>query len=409
MQHFAWILDAALFAYLKGGGGVSSSYILPKAQASRISPMDLSGAETWIVLRSKNGDVPFACIHVSKVEQFEEGFNQGDYLLTIDQSRSFRLISALQEAGGHHSKIVSSFALGVSPIDHETASDVRDEGMGRIVVNLRTPSNAMLNRLGEPPVKGMVAQKAKRLIANVSSRFSLEDVWASKPPTRLSPFAYFAYSRVLQRQGQAEANALLAALSLQDPTATTPRVDKQSSKDGAIGRDPADAMPLVDVDLSPICIENIYARKFLARENAAIDIGKMLKNVEVAEKTHQDILRDIALYLQLLKHIPMQSESIDLSVETLAGHVIFEIKSAHIDNVLSQVAKGIFQLTCYKDALINDGRSIKTTILVIQTIGNEALQAYVTKMAAYSSIKVLFYDLGLRWPHKVRGLTEALL
>ena len=408
MQHFAWILDAALFSYLKGSGGVSSAYILPKAQATRVSPMDLSGAETWIVLRSKKGDVPFASIYVSKVEQFEEGFNQGDYLLTIDQSRSFRLISTLEEAGGRHSKLVSGFALGVSQIDPATASDVRDEAMGRIVVNLRTPPTAMLEKLGEPPAKGMVAQKARRLIANVSSRFSLEDVWASKSPAQLSPFAYFAYLRVLQRQGLAEADALSAALILQDPTATTPHVDKQSLRDDAIGRVRADSLPLVDVDLFPICIEQIYAREFLAREKASIDVGEMLKNVEVAEKTHQDILRDIARYLQLLKHIPMQSESIDLSVETLAGYVIFEIKSAHTDNILAQVAKGIFQLTCYKDALINEGKKIKTTVLIVQTIGNEALQDYVTKMAAYSNINVLFYEFSLMWPHKVKGLTEAL-
>jgi hypothetical protein len=168
-------------------------------------------------------------------------------------------------------------------------------------------------------------------------------------------------------------------------------------------------VPFVDVQLAPIEIGKIYARKFIAKEESAINIQEILDKVGDGEKAHQDMLREIATRLQFLKQIPLQSRSIDLSVLTRAGFVIFELKTAHKNNVLSQVAKGLLQLVCYRDALLEESKMVAGSVLILHSFGSEAMQRYLEKIARYSNIKVLFYDLSADWPNRVIGLEEIVL
>ena len=69
---------------------ISPTYIVPAAHAPE-DPELLAGRELWIALRKDVQCRLYAKLRVSLVEQFEDGINTEDYILTIDQSSSFEL------------------------------------------------------------------------------------------------------------------------------------------------------------------------------------------------------------------------------------------------------------------------------------------------------------------------------
>ncbi len=409
MRHFAWIIDVDLFPYLKGTGGVSASYVLPKAQ----SPSDISllaGAAVWILLRSRNGDILFSRVHVSQVDQFEDGYNSGDFLLSIDQSKSYRLFSDLTDAANNFLVDALPLDLGVNGIPETQAVSWEERVLQHVSVNFRKPPDNTLNKIALPPIVTIPQLKARQAIANATANLSLEEVWATKSPVSLPPFAYFVYAKMQKEYGKALADELAASLARFDPIPhlagrTTDPEESGNSGEEAVGNSRA---PSIDTVLTEIDIEKLYARRFIAREKLLIGLDEILQKTEQAEKYHQDMLRDIASFLRSQAIVPLQSSSIDLSVEVQGQVLIFEIKSANQHNIYSQSAKGLFQLVCYKHALTENGRTVGGTTLILQKINNSEIEDYLRKVFKGDGISVLFYDASVDWPERLDGLTDFL-
>lgn len=404
MDYFVWILEASRLQYLASGGGVSSSYIVPNALMLG-APQKLAGSRLTLALKGPKGDVALSTLFVQKVEQFEDGVNAGDFLLTVDPAKSFRFIKAYDNTSAVNiSSFTSGLKLGLQPFSEKSYLAILDSVQRGVAVKLQAPPSVMLLQVSETAPSKLNDLSVGSLLGAVTSKFSLEEVWASGSKPKLPPFANFAFHKLKEISSQEAAEQAINLLSALDPTVgALPAVPQQCEKSGLRLK------PEVDVKLQPIDINALYARKFVAGVKKHIDLAETLEKTENAEKRHQDMLRDIASQLQKLNLVPKQSSSIDLFVEKASGCVTFELKTAHESNILGQSAKGLFQLGCYKIALNDLGYSDNMLVLVLERIGEETLEAYTSQVLNFFGIKPLFYDLSKPWPERLPGLHDLLV
>jgi len=205
-------------------------------------------------------------------------------------------------------------------------------------------------------------------------------------------------------RGEEAAREMLAFFVEADPTVQ--KIRQPFSK----GRPVAQRLckPVVDVNLTPVDPDKIYARRFIARSRELFDITDTMDRTEHAEKRHQDMLRDIATRLKKLDFEPLQSSSIDLFVETKRGCSMFELKTTTPKNILGQAAKGVFQLGCYKAALTDEGYEDNKLSLIIETTLSLEIDSYVSRILESFGVTPLFYDAKKPWSRRVDGLMEFI-
>lgn len=382
--------------------------MLPNTQAPT-NIIDLAGAIVWIILRLKDGDILFSHIYVTQIEQFEDGLDVGNFLLLVDQSMSYRLISDLVHSNKKYLSTTRAFQLGISEIEVLTTENIEQEVFKRISTNFRKPSDNLLKKIILPTLPVDTELQARRAIASVSAVFSLEELWAARHPAELSPFAYFAYLKIKAVYGDVIADNLIDKLKYFDPVSSKGIKKEATNAHGIDEKDFHDLkVPSVDIELTEIDLDRLYARRFIARAKLLSGLEDKLKKTERAEKYHQDILRDVVSFLKSCSITPLQSTSIDLLIEIKNKAFLFEIKSAHPQNILSQAAKAVFQLTCYRVALKDDGRDVTANTLILQKIGQFETEQYVTKILNDLNIKVFFYDINKDWPARVEGLLNFI-
>lgn len=402
MKQYIWILSADMVLRLKEAGGVSSTYILPKPHV-QTDPAGLVGGHIWMILRGTRGDALFACIHVDMVEQFEDGLNIGDLLLTTNLTKSYRC-STTYDSGSinFHTDKTSSLPFGVSAIDGAAFAALSAQAANAIAVKLQRPSQIVWGKANIQFSQEAAFITAEMALATITARFALEDIWAGSKP-KLPPFANFAYHALLSIYGETIGKRLIGDLSRLDPTIIRAETPKSADAVDGLYR-----KPTVDINLIPIEPDRIYARKFIARSQNPIDLADIVEKVEHAEKRHQDMLRDIVIRLKAMGFLPLQSSSLDLFVPTRHGCSIFEIKTATPQNILSQAAKGTFQLGCYKAALQEAGYDNCRLVLVMEAAGASELESYAFDILHSFGISVLFYDIAKSWPDKLKGLENLV-
>ena len=402
MKRYIWILGADLVPYLKGAGGVSATYILPKSHAPEDSTQ-LAGGFVWIVLRGPQGDVLFAQVCVEMVEQFEDGNNADDFLLTTNFVKSYRC--SITYDSGIASFLVretTSFPLGMSEVKEGLFEKLSIHARNAIVIKLQAPTPRTLNRIDLPFSQKVLPAKSETVMAAVTGQFSLEEVWAGNSP-KLPPFANFSYHAILSIYGKTLAENLIESLCLFDP------ITHQSNNQEDMDRICTQVRkPVVDVNLLPIDPNQIYARKFIARCQNLNNLADILEKTEHAEKRHQDMLRDIATKLKSMGFSPLQSSSIDLFVMAKNTFIIFELKTATPQNIMSQAAKGTFQLGCYNNAITDEMYSNGKMVLVVETTGVHELNSYVFDVLSVFGLSVLFYDVNKQWPDRLKGMKEII-
>ncbi|MBL8714279.1 MAG: hypothetical protein JNM12_15415 [Alphaproteobacteria bacterium] len=392
---FVWIIDEKLSPYLDAEGGISSKYLVPRNALNAVSISEITEENFWIVLRSIKGDYIFAFTQINQIEQFEEGLNSGDYLLSVAIDKSFRIASRTSSNRKHIGN-VKDIPFGISKISIDADRQMRQFALSGVTINFRRPPVADLSRIEIPPQTSDLRAWTLRCLTGVTKKFSLDELW-SVQGLKLPPFAAFAHFRIVDLLG-GEAGALtLDALKGLDPTAS---LTEEISNAGDLKAAP----PVVDTNFFLLEPDKIFARKFIAKKKKFISIKDVLAKIEAAEKTHQKMLREIAEYLISKGFQPKFSESIDMCIDGAGGIELFEIKSSTYDNFLDQVAKGLFQLICYADALEQEGGTVNESILVVQNVKSASLHEYANRIAKKCNVKILFFDDDQDWPEKVSGL-----
>jgi len=170
-------------------------------------------------------------------------------------------------------------------------------------------------------------------------------------------------------------------------------------------REPANnyTSPAVDTEFTEIEPGKIFAREFVSSDSKLRDIEEAIKKTEHAEKIHQSMLKDISEYLITNGIKPYESSSIDLLYKAQGKLVVFEIKSANVENILSQSSKGAFQLACYLNELSKDYENLNAK-LVLHVTECPEIQKYAVEVLQRLGIDVFFYDPSKSWPNRIQGL-----
>jgi len=391
--------------HLRGAGGVSAAYILPRSCAPA-NPTELAGARVWIILRGARGDVLFAHIYVKIVEQFEDGLNAGDFLLTTDLAQSYRC-STTYDSGAVNFTIsgAASFSIGMNEIGENFYKALSAQARRAVVVKLQKPSMVTKSVDRWFTTQGNSFIKAEYIMAMAAECLSLDEVWAGNKP-KLPPFANFVYHALSSTYGETVADTLLNDLSLLDPTIIPPSDSEEMDVIGDQVR-----RPVVDVNLTSIDPNRIYARKFVAHCQKSVDFVDVAEKTEHAEKKHQNMLRDLAMKLISMGRVPLQSSSIDLFMATKNTFFVFELKTNTLKNIMGQAAKGAFQLGCYKAALLDTGYSNRNgkMVLIMEAPDVPELASYVFDVLSTFDISTLFYDINKPWPDRLKGLDKIIM
>jgi hypothetical protein len=349
-----------------------------------------------ILLRGNYGDVIFKCINIVKVEEnIEDDLNlRHGYYVTINILNSFA-VTIDYETGKEKSKI-NSFSdkqngfYQISSSDYVYILSIITEN---IQIRITPPSVSDCTSFFQEISNDInninfAAQLLKYLIKN----YSLDNIWGSSKYK--NPYLNFAIEYLKKSDG-IDKNDIISNMSLL-------LVDQYKDKNDKLEKM---KLPIIDIEFEPIVVENISSRKFHAIDYN-YDVDSIMVKTEDAEKRHQEILKDICKYLINCKIQPMQSSSIDFAVRKNFEYYIFEIKTTNKSNIISQVAKGIFQLALYSEALTSVEKKCSSRTLILETAHDALIETFIKNAAKSLNIDVMHYFSNNNWPNKLSPIIK---
>lgn len=348
------------------------------------------GGSLWIGFKKNESEIGLlSLLSVSEVAEFVDDYGPAGYLISGVKTRSIRLA----RPSGKNSFFVnftSSFQVGVIQKISSSDSTLFKRAINITKTNFSGVRIELLRQLGDNLCLKSDSALARMILYRILERTFLSEL------IRLPKHRDFSVVVSTALQVAAELGegwpARLRALFLEiDPfrEENIPMLRTTSQK--------------VDTLFTAIRPEEVFARTFIAGQQGGSFLGSIAKT-ELAEKRHQDILRAISERFLTLNVVPFESDSVDLMAAIDGVNFIFEIKSATIDNFLSQASKGIFQLLVYSVALESESMA-PVSILVIENSCSAEEGILLKSVASKAGIQVLFFDLATCWPTNVNDIT----
>ena len=396
MSDFVWIIDANMESLL-GAGGVSSSYIIPKDKMNG-EEGEISGRRLWIILRAEE-DRFLGSIMVRHVEIIQEGYYRDDFLVTCDLLSSFRLCANYSAARDFIASGIAVNPLGVSPISHDKSESLKAILGRRIQVRLTRPSKSTFDNIHRSALPMSPRAMARTAVSIIVKSFSFSDIWASGFGDKQAAFGFFAKC-FLEFRG-IDTSSISDEFSVYDPIINVICSGKSNSGFSSSARFDRNFNP-VSLDFSEIIPEKVFARKFVSSRNC-LDSSSQMEKTEAAEGVHQFMMKDISRFLLSQGIVPFESSSIDIIYWVGNKTKLLEIKSATSENIISQAAKGAFQIACYTNSLKNEYPDICSS-LILEKIVDKQLEIYVRSALERLGIKCFVYDEDADWPIRVDGL-----
>ncbi len=365
----------------------------------KIPPKSLVGNRIWIILRGIDDRV-FLSISIKKVEKIIEGYYEGDYLVSVDLLKSFRLVSQYSDANKFSTTRTTSHSLGISIISEDVVNDWLMVIVQNVNIKLTNPDTKLITKLDSTILPKHGQSLAESAVRIVVSNVNLDDVWAGSPRRKEEAFSNFAEEIIRTSVSPESANEVSNFLVNIDPIGS---LSKYNTNQDNIHENMTGKLPQIDTGFSELEPEKIFAREYLLSDDTFTDRESALRKTEHAEKKHQTMLKEIAEFLLSKKIIPYESSSIDLMYKIDKQLIICEIKSATSDNILTQSSNGAFQLACYIEEVIKYYDD-PIPQLILERIGDEEIESYVEKILGNMNIPVLYYDPKKSWPHKIAEL-----
>lgn len=398
MADLVWVLDGEKGTSF-GNSGVAGSYILPRNEVD-LEPKILAGRRLWVVLRGQE-DRLLLLVKIKKVERIIDGYYSGDYLISPEITESIKLVSGYADAARYSMAATLSSKLGVSELSSEVSDALLALVRGSIQTKLLPPDKRSLSQIDFQLLPSNGHRLAQSALRAVVSHLTLEQVWANGTGDRLSAFSNYACALLTEKMGAKPSQDIVGALKAFDPVSLIFAEEKPGLERGISGQ--KYNAPCVDTEFSEIEPGKIYAREFVSADSKLMNLEEALNKTEHAEKIHQAMLKDISEFLIANGITPYESSSIDLLYSSRGKLNVFEIKSANVDNILSQSSNGAFQLACYLNELSKDYDNLNARLVLHVTL-SPALQKYAVEALLRLGIEVLFYDPGKPWPHRIQGL-----
>jgi hypothetical protein len=397
MIDLVWILDSEKSASF-GDKGISSSYIIPKNDM-KVEPQTMAGSRLWVVLRGQEDRI-LKLVKIKKVERIIDGYHTGDLLVSSELAESFKLVPCYSEAAKYRTLDTRDLSLGISELKLETSKSLRLFVKGMVQVKLTPPPEKLLHQPELQLLPSSSRQLARNALRAIASRLNLEQIWASGTGEKLGAFSNFAYALISGKTRALQESDLIRELKQLDPISILLRQEEPKAQN-----DPPckKKLPCIDIEFTEIEPDKIYAREFLCIDSKLKDLEEALNKTEHAEKIHQEMLKDTSIFLINQGITPYESGSIDLIYNAGNGLNVLEIKSANINNILTQAAKGAFQLACYQNVLSGNYDNVSTKLVLHET-GDRELEKYAAQILSRLNISVLFYDPRKPWPMRIQGL-----
>lgn len=393
----AWILESDKGNSF-GGNGVASSYILPQGDM-HVEPHSVAGKKIWVLLRGHE-DRLIMVVKVKKIERIIDGYHKGDYIIGSDLTQSIRLVSGYSQAIKYKSELTYSLRKGLQVIDPSISDNFSKLIAATIQVKLTEPDQKVLSTISLQMLPANRRILARNAIRTIVSLLTLDRLWASGTGDKLSPYANFAHALFANTYSGHELSELTKELKTIDPISF---LLDQKPLGIQLGDKKKDKTPKVDLEFTEIEPEKVYAREFLSIDSKLKDLEEALNKTEHAEKMHQEMLKDVVVFLISRAIVPYESCSIDLMYKLGDKLNVFEIKSTTTSNILAQAAKGAFQLACYLNELAKDYKGLSSHLILRRT-ENHDIDFYVTEVLKRLGVSVLFYDPNKQWPERLNGL-----
>lgn len=393
MKNFVWVVDSGQSSQF-GLGGVSETYILPRSIGVEYSSQ-LSGKRIWVLLRG-GIDRLFLVLTVKSVEEITEDYYKGDFIIQIDLCASIRLANDFDSAEQYQIAHLEKKPYGLSNVSSEQENKFVSLVKNSIKVKLVSPRAKDFEGVKIDIVPVTPIALARQMTRLVVANFSLNQMWGLAGANAKGAIPHFSHQLLMLNNKEGILDDIDKHLSKIDPLSTLhERATETNNKTHKTTKPPK-----VDLDFAEIDPQKIYTRKFISISGKHFDLLAALEKTGRAEAKHQEMLKDISKYLISKNVIPYDSNSIDLMFRN-DGHVnAFEIKSANLDNILTQSAKGAFQVSCYREAMkanFGDAR----IFLILETIGNSELEGFAKRVLNSMNVTILFYDESKQWPHKI--------
>ena len=393
MCDIVWILDYKKGSSL-GNAGVSGTYIVPSNDLN-IEPSALAGKRIWIVLRG-NEDRLLKLIKVRHVERIIEGYYFNDYLISTDIIQSFRFTSGFKNAGKFRISETEELKIGLSYLGDRISNLIPNIVLRAIETKLAIPTKTLLSTIEIKILPNNKRQLARLALKAIIARLSLDQVWASGTGYKLNAFSNFSFFLIKNMLKDYEVPEVIEELRSLDPLSIL-SVKKKATLPKSR------SVPVVDTDFNEIDPDKIFTRTFLPLNSSVNNLEESLRKTGHAEKIHQDILKDISLYLISRGITPFETSSIDLMYKSGSMLNVVEIKSANQNNIFAQSAKGAFQIACYINELIKDYENLHPQLILSKTENNETNNHAATALLRLG-VKPLFYDASKPWPDRIEGL-----
>jgi hypothetical protein len=376
---------------LKNIDGLSDGYLCPSAEM-RVDPGEIVGGGIWLLLLSSDFGVHlYGKIAVTEVSLISEGLSKDSLLLLVDRLVSFRILPSEKENWGRWALDVNALHYGIEKSNKQLDSDLAEQMTNNRFHSFAKPNISLLSDIDISPSGLPVQHQGRHVYISTLEKFAFGDLESYQQYPDCTPFGAAAIE-VVKNAGLPD--GVLREIRLRDE-----KLWFFASESMQANNETA-AVPRVDVVLSPLDKNNVVTRVYMSRGRGQ-DSALQMQKTQTAESLHQDMLRSLVAYLNVLNMNVYQTQSVDMIVANGGELDLYELKSANLENFTRQIEEGMMQLIKYSMAFRKDGYLIGRKGLICQKIDDANLVIYAEELLAEADVSLYLYDAEYEWPRRM--------
>ena len=384
MQNFVYHTD---FSVLENN---KYTYHLLLPNIKGIKDISMNPLRVWIICWKNNKNFVQACLHADKIEAPEHEAER--FILTASIDRSYYYFGSLeQDLSKYNSNCIFSRKQELemfSFIDTKIAERLEIIIHNNVKFNFNPDRNA-ISRLNEE----IIAEDINVLNLYRITKRIFPVILLNRNPRRKE---WDEYQNLVYDFLESKGSQDMESIKLQIDSIDSLLL-KISEKN-----------IVVDLNLQLLDTRTISGRKY--NEPGLLKNSELtvMESIEKAEKRHQEILKDVASFLQENNQTVYETNSIDLLSIKNGSYSIFEIKSSNNENYSHQCEKALAQILRYDYALYKEGIKVIGRYLIIEKSIHKNITKFMQGLYEYCGLGFLIYDSAKGWPERVEGLLQIV-
>lgn len=393
-NNYIWAFDDSAL-----GNGFNGAFSVEYHLSNKMiafTPEQLIESNIWVLLRTGGELLLYALLRPSYIEMYQEGLYEGDYLLQCDSLSSIRFLPRKESTNSW--KLQFEVGQEVRECTNEEQSTLFELVRKNTRVGFAPPSLITLNSVPRTTFLNFESAVLDQHILTLRS-VSYGDASRSHfAPESISALGEITLTILKSTHPQFSEKDIISLVSSIDPVATI-ESKLSVSRQTDLFHSLASLPPLVDTFFEVLDIEKIAPRIFIAKSE--FSRHDWLDKTNNAEREHEQILKDLAVFMLGEGFRVYKTRSFDLYAEKGELKILWEIKSANEYNSVSQGEKGIMQLLRYSIALANINTSEIRYAVLLQDSCDELVKHYLSKMADRAGSELWLYKSKEDWPNRV--------